>query len=407
MRTILHHLFLLFFLLTLSKFNFAQVPWVQKADVPLGGSVVAYFAIGNKAYLLKAPFEFWEWNSDNNSWSRKTDFPGTQRGGATGFSIGTKGYISGGQIYGGFFTDLWEWDQATDTWTRKADKGGNGRENPSSFVIGNKAYLVGGWNLNNTNIPELWEWDQATNTWLQKATCPCGQKAAGVALSIGNKGYFGTGWTNTSNVTNDFWEWDQATDTWQQKANVGGPPRSSAVGFSIGNKAYIGTGTINSNSQTTNDLWEWDQATNSWSEKASIPGIERHSAIGYSINGKGYIGNGTHYDPNTGGSTELADFWEFNPLIFIGINETTLVTNFKYYPNPSIKNLTVSLHTLSTQQIILKISNSIGKVVYEDHLKHYSGEYINTIDLGEQAMGIYTLEISSDKERILKKVILQ
>ena len=40
----------------------------------------------------------------------------------------------------------------------------------------------------------------------------------------------------------DFWEYDPAANTWTQKADFGGTARYYAVGFSIGSKGYIGTG---------------------------------------------------------------------------------------------------------------------------------------------------------------------
>ena len=40
--------------------------------------------------------DFWEYNPSTNKWTRKADFAGGDWWGATGFSIGAKGYIGTG-----------------------------------------------------------------------------------------------------------------------------------------------------------------------------------------------------------------------------------------------------------------------------------------------------------------------
>jgi alpha-tubulin suppressor-like RCC1 family protein len=311
-------LFLLISLITLSlglqtTQCFAQTIWNQKADCFISGSasMIANFSVGNNGYILMYSNQFWEWNKNSDTWIRRADFPGLRRGGMAGFSIGTKGYVFGGQEYGGFYTDLWEWDQPTDTWTQKSSKGGVGRESPSAFSIGNKGYIVGGYDGFSNTISELWEWDQSTNSWIQRATCPSGKREWGVAFSIGTKAYFGTGaWGSTP--TKDFWEWDQSTDTWNQKADFGGGERSFAIGFSLGTKGYIGTGEGQYPTQYQ-DFWEWDQSTNSWTQKSNVPGSARYEAIGFAINGKGYVGAGRYHDTITGLGQSPKDFWEFDP----------------------------------------------------------------------------------------------
>ncbi len=285
----------------------AQGNWTQKADCIFGGDALATFSIGNNGYMLQYPNHFFEWNKNSDTWIGKSNFPGPSRGGSVGFSIGTKGYVFGGQEYGNFYNDLWEWDQQTDTWTQKADKGGDGREAASAFSIGNLGYVVGGYTGLNTSIPELWEWDQSTNSWAQKASCPSGNKEWGVAFSIGTKGYFGTG-----GLTKDFWEWDQANNTWIQKADFGGGLRSSATGFSIGTKGYIGTGQGQYPTQFS-DFWEWDQSTNTWTQKTNLPNKVRYGAIGFTINDKGYVGAGTYHDTATGLINLQKNFLEFDP----------------------------------------------------------------------------------------------
>ncbi len=290
--------------------SLAQGIWNQKADCTFGGDALANFSIGNNGYMLQYPNSFFEWNKNSNIWIRKSDFPGPSRGGMAGFSIGTKGYVFGGQEYGNFYTDLWEWDSQTDTWTEKANKSGEGREYASAFSIGNKGYIVGGYTDLSTSIPELWEWDQSTNSWTQKAICPCGAKEFGVAFSIGTKAYFGTGGLS-SGITKDFWEWDQLSNSWSQKSDFGGVARGSAIGFSIGTKGYIGTGRGHY-PILFQDFWEWNQSTDTWTQKSNVPNKVRYGAISFTINDKGYVGAGTYIDTSTSLFNLQKDFWEFD-----------------------------------------------------------------------------------------------
>src|SRR5882724_4438102 len=55
------------------------------------------------------------------SWIQKTDYGGSARYAAAGFSIGTKGYVFGGNSAADRESDFWEYDASTNQWTKKAD----------------------------------------------------------------------------------------------------------------------------------------------------------------------------------------------------------------------------------------------------------------------------------------------
>ena len=93
--------------------------------------------------------DFWEYDPAANSWTQKADFgnPGDYREFAVGFSIGSKGYIGTGYVFGSDPMDFWEYDPATDTWTQKADFGGGPREFAVGFSIGSKGYIGTGFGI--------------------------------------------------------------------------------------------------------------------------------------------------------------------------------------------------------------------------------------------------------------------
>src|SRR5713101_1775958 len=112
---------------------------------------------------------------------------------------------------------------AQDTWTQKADFGGAARIAAVGFSIGSKGYIGTGEIFGSTlGTKDFWEYDPATNTWTQKADFGGTERSYAVGFSIGSKGYIGTGLDQSVTIRNDFWEYDPATNSWTQKADFGG-----------------------------------------------------------------------------------------------------------------------------------------------------------------------------------------
>ena len=93
--------------------------WTQMASLPFSRCAATGFSIGTKGYLgtgidssWQVHREFWEYDAANNLWSSKTNFQGTSRRNAVAFSIGTKGYIGTGidSIWTVNDKDFWEFD---------------------------------------------------------------------------------------------------------------------------------------------------------------------------------------------------------------------------------------------------------------------------------------------------------
>src|SRR5215831_7362116 len=106
-----------------------------------------------------------------NTWTQKADFGESARRGATGFSIGSKGYIGTGTVANGSSKrDFWEYDPDLNTWTQKADFGGIAREGAVGFSIGSKGYLGTGNYGTDGGIytKDFWEYDPDLNTWTTK-----------------------------------------------------------------------------------------------------------------------------------------------------------------------------------------------------------------------------------------------
>lgn len=78
------------------------------------------FSFGSTGYIGtglygETPYnDFWEYDSLDNTWKRKSNFEGTARYGAIGFTIGNNGYIGTGRDKTTQYNDFWEYDQNRD-----------------------------------------------------------------------------------------------------------------------------------------------------------------------------------------------------------------------------------------------------------------------------------------------------
>ncbi|MBA3647779.1 MAG: fibronectin type III domain-containing protein [Chitinophagales bacterium] len=94
-------------------------------------------------------------------WIPKANFNGTARDLAVGFSIGSKGYLGTGYSsndYNRCFSDFWEYDPAPNTWIKKANCGGWERGQAVGFSIDGKGYIGTGFNNGFTYLNDLWEY---------------------------------------------------------------------------------------------------------------------------------------------------------------------------------------------------------------------------------------------------------
>src|SRR3990172_3739669 len=125
----------------------------------------------------------------------------------------------------------------TGLWTQKANLTGNNRKEATGFSIGTKGYICCGYDaIMGSPRSDVWEYDPSTDAWTQKASVGGGGRSGAVGFSIGTKAYVGIGSTGVIG-SQDWWEYDPATIIWTQKNNVGWPywgsAKTAAVGFSI------------------------------------------------------------------------------------------------------------------------------------------------------------------------------
>jgi N-acetylneuraminic acid mutarotase len=170
----------------------------------------------------------------------------------------TGGYIGTGiDANFNYKKDIWAYNPVNDTWTQKSDFAGTARWGAVGFSIGSKGYLGTGLDSTFTHRKDFWEYNPASDTWEQRSDFGGTARFAAVGFSIGNTGYIGTGHTSVT-YQKDFWKYDPLTDSWMQQADFGGAPREEAVGFSIGDRGFVGTGfTFTTVSVFHKDFWQY------------------------------------------------------------------------------------------------------------------------------------------------------
>ncbi|MBL7767317.1 MAG: T9SS type A sorting domain-containing protein [Chitinophagaceae bacterium] len=341
------------------------------------------------------------------TWVQKVDFIGDTRHSVAGFNIGTKGYLICGNVstatsdYG---KEFWEYNQVTDTWTQKADFPGDARHSASGFGIGTKGYLICG-NVTTATSDygkEFWEYNQVTDTWTQKTDFPGNTRHSATGFGIGTKGYLVCG--NVSSASSDFgkefWEYNQSTDTWTQKVDFPGDGRYGAAGFGIGTKGYlIGGNVSNASSVFGKEIWEYNQVTNTWTQKADFSGDARYYATGFAIGSKGYLVCGK---VTTASSDYGKEFWEYTEGASTDVENLKSNNVFSIYPNPCKDDLTLSApYELNDATMIIYDFNGI-KIL---EVSKFNGKHIK-INCNNLPIGIYCITLILNGNQIVNKNII-
>ncbi len=245
--------------------------WTQKADFPSGTSVTNY-SIATSAWAilgLEGTQETWAYDFDGNTWVQKADFPGVAR--YTGFCFPLQGkvYFGGGVVLDpdrSYTVDFWEYDPQDDVWTRKADFPAIGREHAASFNIGGYGFVGMGFSLdeveNTTFYVDFWRFDPlddsgGTDTrgnpigaWTERAEAPAATRFIG--YTIDNMGFVFS--------QNRFFIYNPELNSWSLSPVFSAVERFNAAGFALNGRAYIGTGIYDSggeNMVVVNDFWEY------------------------------------------------------------------------------------------------------------------------------------------------------
>ncbi len=258
--------------------------------------------------------DFWAYDADADSWTRKADFPGVARNGAVGIAINGKGYVGTGYDGDNALNDFWEYDPDSDSWTQIADFPGTARYDAVAFTIGNNGYVGTGKDDDKLLYKDFYSYNTTTNAWETVNSLRGDKRYKAAAFTIDGIGYVVSGYS--SGYENDLWAYDPSTDSWTEKRKISNYTdddfdddysniiRMDASTFVINGKAYLSCG---SNGSIVTNTWEYDPGTDLWEERTEFEGSSRTEAIGFAIDSYGYVVTGRN------SSYYMYDLWSFDP----------------------------------------------------------------------------------------------
>ena len=336
-------LFFVFTSLLVGTYGFSQDFWELRDSVKgAPRSVCAAFVIEGQGYVVGGVDEFsfkrkmYSYNLIQNDWDEEVALggpngDGLDRGSASAFSIGAKGYVCLGQGQtNAYFGDLWEYDLATTAWTQKADFAGGPRRQALAFAIGDYAYVGTGEDATGFR-KDFYRYNPNSNVWEQMADFEGTARKQAVGFAMGDDGYVGTG--DDGVLRNDFWQYNVALNQWFQKANFPGTARAGATGWGTFPSGCIATGE-DINSEFKKDVWEYNYFNNAWIQRSDIPGPGRKNAFSFVLDGTAFLGAGY-------GGVFYDDFYAYYGILGLEENESHVESTA--YPVPTQESVTIEV----------------------------------------------------------------
>lgn len=88
------------------------------------------------------------------------------------------------------------------------------------------------------------------------------------------------------------------------------------------------------------------------------------------------------------------------------LSDKTLHIAVNNYPNPTEGTFTVSFYAPETGTLNVRVADAQGKLVFNETLDHFSGQYQKELDLSANTKGTYFLQITQNGKSLSKKVIV-
>lgn len=89
-----------------------------------------------------------------------------------------------------------------------------------------------------------------------------------------------------------------------------------------------------------------------------------------------------------------------------GLNDVDEGQSLHVFPNPTSGKLTINFKPDGKKKTHIKVMDDTGKIVYEEEVKSTS-EYNHEIDLGNEAKGVYIVEVLQGKNKFVNRLMLK
>jgi N-acetylneuraminic acid mutarotase len=380
--------------------------WTKLNDVGMGKRERATgFSIGSLGYLCGGldtaeviHKDLWAYDPQTDAWTQKADLPGAGRRDAVSFVIDNYAFVGSGMDSvsgptGNTLKDFWRYNPSTNSWSTVADfpgAGGNGVYFATGFAAGGKGYLCGGKTGPNLYSNQLWEYKPSNNQWIQRANFPGGVRYQMLSFVVGNKAYVGMG-IDQNIFKKDVYCYDPGANNWQTIAPFPGYERGSASTFSLEERGFICLG---NNGGLLTDLIEYNPKTDTWTLRAEYGGSGRKSAVAFVIDDKAYVGTGKGY------SGKKDSWYVYEPSNYAVLEE--LEASIQIYPNPVVSVLRIS--GMQGQLKEFTIYNSSGRKLLSVELNNSHEE---SIDISALETGVFILSFRLEDGQVLTKKIVK
>jgi hypothetical protein len=182
------------------EYDTASSNWTQLDSFPTGWALaggMTAFSINGKGYLLVyGSNSVWQYDPVTNAWNQLGNFPWTLTSNAACFVIGNYAYVGTGtlNINTSSATDsFYQYDPSTNTWTQKGNFPGGARASATGFTIGSFGYLGTGLDINGHFLSDFWQYNPTSDSWTRKSDFGGGGRFAAAAYSGASQGYMGFG----------------------------------------------------------------------------------------------------------------------------------------------------------------------------------------------------------------------
>ena len=274
------------------------------SPIPVARASASVFVLDDFAFVLAgrdASFTYlkdmWKYDTHRDEWQQLPDVPFKGRAKGVAGVVNGKAYFGlgfNGQAYNdtSYLRDFWMFDPNAESWTRKADFPNNRSGVAASFVDGVYLYvLFGFYDYFSTDV---YRYNTATERWEEMMWGDLTSRVGAVACSACNRFFVGTGY-NTGNL-NDWYEYLPLSNEWMKRKSMPDKGRVFGSAIAVDEKIFVLGGRLFGGTETRQHfydcIYEYDINKNSWTKDSKLPAGGRENLISFTLNNVVYFGLG-------------------------------------------------------------------------------------------------------------------